>query len=187
MTRKKALQDTIEIIKNLDMDEERREELITALQLCLSELPFSKWSKEAIFDACDQFVEEHGSLIINDLYKGQLPSHSVIKLKFGMTAKEFRDKYYPLTKPSLEDETKKIFLAEYERIHPISSDDYDSKRTPGTPCVTTIVKRLGVSSWSGLREKFKLPVFSKEREVRKFTVSSTHEIDRFNKENPGEH
>lgn len=180
MTRKKALLKTIKIIKRLEMDDGEKDEILSALQLCLSELPFSKWSKETIFDACDQFVEEHGSLIINDLYKGQLPSHSVIKLKFGMSAKEFRDKYYPLPDHSdkIREETKKVFVEEYNKVKPIGREDYDQRRDKSTPCSITIMKRLNVNTWGDLVKTFDLPVHYKKRQVKNFVVSTTHAIDR---------
>ena len=99
MTRKTALKEAINIVKSSEVDTKMKENVIEKLELCISELPFAQWSEAAIFDACDQFIEDHGRpLILNDFQSKELPSHPTVKNRFKMTLKEFRDTYYPLLK-----------------------------------------------------------------------------------------
>ena len=99
MTRKTALKEAINIVKSSEVDTKMKENVIEKLELCISELPFAQWSEAAVFDACDQFIEDHGRpLILNDFQSKELPSHPTVKNRFEMTLKEFRDTYYPLLK-----------------------------------------------------------------------------------------
>ena len=52
-TRKTALLEAIEIVKAADLPQEQKNGIVKKLTLCVTELPFAKWSEDAICDACD--------------------------------------------------------------------------------------------------------------------------------------
>ena len=165
MTRKEALNEAIKIIRTTKIDQEKRGLIIKKLELCVSELPFTSWSEEAIFDACEEFIRENGrGITTKDFERPELPSHPAIKNRFGMTAKEFRDLYYPLkeTSPKSRYANHPVsywteqFISEYNRIRPMGQREYDQKRDPNYPGWATIAKMNGVKTWSALQEKLGL-------------------------------
>lgn len=162
MTRKTALKEAVKIIKSSELSEDRKREIIEKLELCISELPFAQWSEAAIFDACDQFVEDHGRpLILNDFQSRMLPSHPTVQNRFGMTLKEFRDTYYPLPQeqPLTPRGGKKLireFRKEFLRCGARTREDYDRLRDKKSPCSATILKKLGTNSWGVLMSQAKI-------------------------------
>ena len=169
MTRFEALCCAIQIVEKSRMPKDAKLEVVKKLELCKSELPFSHWSEEAIFDACDEFIRTNGrGITMVDFERPELPSHPVIKNRFGITAKEFRDRFYPLKEKLPKsrfanhppDYWTKKFIEEYNRIKPTSQSDYNKWRDPNTPGWATIAKMNGVSTWSGLQEALGLRRFS---------------------------
>ena len=172
MTRKLALQEAIKIIETSRIGKQRKKDIIRGLQLCVDELPFAKWSETAIFDACDQFVADHGHIRLCDFSRSGLPSHPTIKNRFKMTAKEFRDTYYPLPdtpefKPKYDprdcDEWNAQFIEEFHRIRCISEQHYNIRRSAGMPVWQTLCKLNGVDTWRQLLYKLGLDTYGKER------------------------
>lgn len=163
MTRKEALQAAKVIVAQSNIEDCYKNEIIAMLELCETELPFAKWSKNAVFDACDQYCKEVGRnyLRLDDFSKAELPSHSTIKNRFGMTAAEFRDKYYPIQiidstgKQSSEMRTEE-FIKCYNKINPSSAVDYNKRRTKGACVWQTVAKINGVTTWKQLLNKFGL-------------------------------
>ena len=165
MTRKKALQEAIQIVYNANIEQQKKADIISGLELCQRELPFSHWSEEAIFDACDTWVEEHGELHMRDLVSPLLPSHPAIKNRFGISAREFRDKYYPIStdvssrspyyQKSIE-EWNTLFVEEFTRIKCTGQDDYNARRNSGLPTWNTMASMNGVKTWRQLLQKFSL-------------------------------
>lgn len=159
MTRKTALLRAISMIEAMTPPPEGKDELIKKLQLCIDELPFSKWSEDAIFDACDQYCEDHNRtyLITSDFQKAELPSHPTVKNRFGMTLSEFRDKYYPLPssrsgKSPYSDRPvesyNKDFVEFYKNNYGIRGDEYNNRRPAGSPTWHTLAKMNGLKqSW----------------------------------------
>ena len=168
MTRKTALLRAISIIQEMTPQPEDGDELIEKLQLCIDELPFSKWSKDAIFDACDQYCEDNNRtyLITADFQKAELPSHPTVKNRFGMTLAEFRDKYYPL--PSSRsgrspysdkpvEAYNKDFVEFYKNNYGMRGAEYNNKRPNGYPTWNTLAKMNGLKqSWHTLLSAFEL-------------------------------
>lgn len=182
MTRKDAIEKVIEMVQKSNEPDEYKVEMLEALKLCLSELPYTRWSRSAILDACAQHLKDKGKLTLNDFIGGDLPSHSVVKLKFGMTVVEFREKYFPNWNQRPAYPTEQVFLDEYTRIRPLSRRDYDRRRAAGTPVVTTILERLGIKTWTELKQTYNLPTYKKQRAVETYSVSIERAIDRFDKE-----
>lgn len=159
MTRKTALKEAINIVKNSEMDTKMKESIIEKLELCISELPFAKWTEAAIFDACDQFIEDNGrALILNDFQSKMLPSHPTVQNRFGMTLKEFRDTYYPLPEisESLQQEKREKMLQDIReeilRNGTYTREKYDKIRDKRLPCSLTILSRFHFKTWAELLE-----------------------------------
>ena len=180
MTRVEALERAIEIVRGSKIQKDEKENVISKLELCISELPFSHWTEAAIFDACDEFIRVNKRGITTSDFLGKsLPSHTAIKNRFKMTAKEFRDKYYPLPEKRPEFpkySERKIafwtasFVDEYNRIHPISSYDYNLKRDKDTPTWKKVAKMNKVKTWDELLVKLNLYTYDSGRTEYKFKV-----------------
>lgn len=170
MVRKEALRKAIEIIENTQIEGNEREEIIAGLNLCLQELPFSHWTEAAIFDACDQWVQEHGELHLSAFVSADMPSHPTIKNRFGMTAKEFRDTYYPISDVTTRSRYYKHskaewddrFIAEFHRIRVRSQEDYNRRRNVELPTWVTMASMHGLTRWSDLLNELGLHVYGKE-------------------------
>lgn len=181
MTRKEAIIEAIGIISAQEEDEQKKKEVIAGLRLCLSELPFAHWSKQAIFDTCDQWIKDHGrSIKVRDFDLDGLPPHPVIKNRFGITAKEFRDKYYPMEPAERRvasmyhdlstEELNEIFVAEFHRVKARGLHHYDKSRGRGTPCASTLL-RANDTTWKGLLKKLGLRCYDKWYVDRTYSVT----------------
>lgn len=182
MTRKQALREAIEIVQKTRMNAAKKDEIIESLELCEAELPFAKWSEEAIFDACDQYCIDHNRdyLKLDDFKRGGLPSHPTIKNRFGLTAKEFRDKYYPLKNPNKKhpvyshkscEEYTNDFVAQYRSVNPKSAVEYNKLRPKGYPTWSVVAAMNGVTTWCALLKLFNLD----KKPVSKLKVISISE------------
>jgi len=185
MTRKLALQEAIKIIENTAIEDHRKEEIIRGLQLCVEELPFAVWSENAIFDACEQHIAEHGHIRLRDFDCAGLPSHPTIKNRFGMTAKEFRDKYFPLPdtpqfQPKYRTEDKDqwndVFVSEFHRIRCTSEEQYNDKRSKDAPVWQTVVRLNGLKTWRELLSLLELDTYKPERPVLTVTIQTPEVI-----------
>ena len=94
MTRKQALSAAIETLNAAGQTEAA--EILHKLS---GELPFFSWSEDAIFDAVEQFILDHGRVpTTTDFKKRGLPPHTVIKRRFGVTLQEWLDQNYLIEK-----------------------------------------------------------------------------------------
>ena len=192
MTRKTALLKAIQIVKKSSESKEEIQDIVLALELCYRELPFTKWTKEAIFDACDQYCleKERTYLISSDFQSASLPSHPVIKKRFGMTAKEFRDLYYPINKNPMsrkgihlrynkktEEEYLNEFIKQYSIIQPKSAEEYNKSKNDDMPGTQSLQRMAGVSSWGKLLEKYDLKTKKiKQIEVKYSGSTALHSL-----------
>lgn len=171
MTRKDALREAIRIVSNARIGKQRKAGIIAGLTLCQRELPFSHWSREAVFDACDTWVQEHGELRLRAFSSPRMPSHSVIQNRFGMTAREFRDQYYPMSaaRPGgrysghSAGEWNHLFEEEFHRLRCAGQRDYNQRRNKDLPTWNTQAAMNGLKTWSGLLAKLGLTVYGKPR------------------------
>ena len=165
MTRKEALREAIRLVSETDWDEERKQAVKEGLELCIRELPFAAWSRAAVFDACEQYIAEHGHpLHLHDFRSRELPSHTTIQNRFGISLREFRDTYYPLPyrkKPDPAAVTDE-FRREYLRCGASGRREYDRKRRSGAPCAATVIRRAGLSGWRELLLRAGLPVSGRD-------------------------
>lgn len=152
MTRKQALARAIELIDD--------EEVKNKLKEINDWFPLTRWSKEAIMDAVDQFILDAGRVpTMRDFsHNRNLPPHKSVKACFGIEVREFLDKYYPVKRLC---DTKKyynkskeawllIFKENYIAVKPRSGDMYNDKRDKATPSWRTVAKMFGIKNWTEL-------------------------------------
>lgn len=171
MTRKDALREAMHIVSNARIGKQRKADIMAGLELCQKELPFSHWSEKAIFDACDTWVQEHGELHMRAFASPQMPSHTTIKNRFRLTAKEFRDKYYPITNVSTRSRYYKhsvkywnqLFIAEFHRMRCTGQEDFNKRREPCLPAWNTVAKMNGFKTWKRLLEALELTTYRKRQ------------------------
>ena len=179
MTRKDALREAIHIVSNARIGKQRKADIIAGLELCQQELPFSHWSEAAIFDACDTWVQEHGELHMRAFVSPQMPSHPTIKNRFGMTAREFRDKYYPMKDVSTRSlyykhsvhEWNGLFVKEFNRIRCTGQDDYNCRRDHDLPTWNTMAAMNKCKTWNQLLSKLSLATYQKSRPEVKVRIT----------------
>jgi hypothetical protein len=176
MTIQQSIHEARQII--LESDSPDREEIAELLEICSKNLHTMKWSKEMVFDACQQFIlDNNREITVGDFDRAKLPRHTTIQKLFGMTAAEFRDTYFPMDNKKVHDTSKyramktdrmvAAFRREYGRIQPTSSPDftkrYNNKKCPNW---ATLCTRLGLPiRWKVLREALELPVYQREKLV----------------------
>ena len=149
MTRKQALHKALEVITD--------EAAKAKIWEILDDMPFIGWSERTIFDAIDQFVLDNGRMpYVSDFKKKGLPSHTVIKLKFGVNLKDFLAGHYPSKKlcasrlyfHKTKEGWKDIFVRDYIGSRPRSAEEHNRARTKGAPSWQTISTMFGISKWS---------------------------------------
>lgn len=196
MTRKTALLEAMSITKSSSIDEDKKEEIISALQLCYDELPFAKWTEAAIFDACDQYCIDHHVNHLSASYfeRAGLPSRPAVENRFKMPICDFIKKYYPAPENTPKPTTKGIrhryrnpeeyyirqFIRFYEENDVTSMEDYNKKRAFDQPYGLTLMRMKGVSKWSELLKKCGLQSKrEKQRNIKYTTVSEGSEVLQF--------
>lgn len=178
MTRKQALREAIQIVSSARIGKRRKEEILAGLDLCQKELPFAHWTREAVFDACDAWVEEHGTLTLRAFASPDMPSHTTIQNRFGMTAREFRDRCYPLPGESAGspyrgrsvEEWNQLFAADFHAMVCKGQADYNRRRDRDLPTWNTVAAMNGVKSWRQLLGKLGLSTYGKPEPHRPVKV-----------------
>ena len=159
MTRKQALSAAIEAL-----NASGQTEAAEILHTLSGELPFFSWSEDAIFDAVEQFILDHGRVpTTTDFKKRGLPPHTVIKRRFGVTLQEWLDQNYPTEKTPLDErhaQATQDFIREYRRIQPVSAEDYNARRTHPSRGWYAIAKYNHTRRWRILLEKLNLPIYN---------------------------
>jgi len=162
MTRKTALLKAISYIGQMEETEET-EAVHTKLKEIFEDLPLTRWSEGTIFDTLEQWAEDNGrNPMVGDLRSKGLPPHPVIKLRFGVNAKEFLNKHFPQAEIPKEY-WKDFFIGEYERQGRPVAEKYNRHRKNGTPSWATIAKLFDIGRWNdwldfcGLEPKKSLP------------------------------
>ena len=159
MTRKQALSAAIEALNTTGQTEAA--EILHTLSV---ELPFFSWSEDAIYDAVEQFILDHGRVpTTTDFKKRGLPPHTVIKRRFGVTLQEWLEQNYPTQKTPpdvLHAQATQEFIREYLRIQPVSAEDYNARRTHPSKGWYSIAKYNHTRRWRILLEKLNLPIYN---------------------------
>lgn len=173
MTRKQALSLAIQALS----EKGQNEEAIGILESIRKEMPFLKWSEDAIWDAVEQFILDHGRVPRpTDFNRVGMPSHTVVQAHFGMTTLEWLEKNYPtekLTEEEARDRLLQAFIQDYLRVKPKSARDYNANRAKGLMGWHSVVLRCGVKTWRELLEKLRLPIYNNvnNRKSIKFKVN----------------
>jgi len=160
MTRKQALHKALEALEALATTEESTtsevQNACDVIRAMVTDLPLTGWTERTIFDSIDQFITDRGRTpTTSDFRKKCLPPHPVIKLRFGMTLREFLDAHYPVNKlcPSkvyfteTKEHWRDLFLTDYHNNKPCSAEEHNANRTNGTPSWQTTAKMFGVVKW----------------------------------------
>lgn len=160
MTRKEALLEAISYLQSLaDEDESCIGEVIETLQQLADRIPLTSWDKETIFDAVEQFHQEHGRYPFVNEFKGNtLPSHATLKNRFSMSATQFLETYYPQREQFAVrkycEKPKEYWLKKFQEFmqeYPETTvREYDQLREVGTPCWKSLTKICQVRTWNEL-------------------------------------
>jgi len=169
MTRKEALKLAVEALQ----EKEENGEAVRILRELVDELPIVHWTEASIRDAVEQFIQEHGCVpCVSDFRRKELPPHTVIQRRFGVTLQTWLDQNYPRRKPDKKEiraKAAEAFTREYLRIRPRGADAFNAQRQPGTPCWQTVAALHGLRAWRPLLAELELPVFSAVAVARKKT------------------
>ena len=151
MTRKQALCKALEVINDRETEE--------VLRGIIAQLPLISWTEDTIFDSIEQFIADNGRVpMATDFKRRGLPPHPVIKLRFGITLREFLEKNYP-TKHKRQfspynnkdrEEWKADFIENYKKIKPKSMNEYNLRRPKSSPTWITVARMFECSRWLDL-------------------------------------
>ena len=172
MTRKQALLKAI----NECNDPEAKEKLLDLY----NEMPLVHWSKKSIMDTLENYYIETGirPTVTTLRVVPEMPSHPVIKIHFGINAKEFLKSLFPPEKSEEEirrehnEKVIKDFIEEYNRLKPSSWEDYDRRRDKKCKCCTTVLK-VANCKWNELLQKYDLPKYVNRKPKPKVNIISS--------------
>jgi hypothetical protein len=157
MTRKQAILRAIEILSA----DEKNKEICEQLKNIYDDMPLCRWSEKAIFDAFDQYILEHGYIPSHtELNRNpNVPTHSSIKNRFGITTEAFLQKYYSeyfhkcksriYNRRSVEY-WKEYFTLQYKKLGYPTLREYDKNREDKSPSGNHLVKICGYKTWNDL-------------------------------------
>jgi hypothetical protein len=167
MTRKQALSGAIALLG-------AHREIAEKLQEMLGEYPSPHWVEAKILDAFEQWIEENGrapSATVID-QSPDLPSHSIIMRRFGLSARAFLSAYFPDAARrayihgcgyDTPEGWARVFRGEFIRIRASSGTDYNARRAKGTPRYNAVMRLLNLSSWAELASALELPRHPRDR------------------------
>lgn len=146
---------------NLDPD------VSEALEVLKSSFNREKWDNNSVENAIKNFVLKNNRMPeTRDLNENpELPSPNVIKRIYKQKTMDWVKgfcKNMGITKRSTQfsdldnSQIISIFLSEFARISPITQADYDKLRSPNTPSVYQICRRIGIHGWVNLKKNFSL-------------------------------
>ncbi len=152
MTRKQALLRAIQILKTQNESEEAIEisDKLAEMAKEIGTSTHQHWTKEKVLDSVEQYINEYGIPTAKAFdEENLLPSHSVIKKLFSVTAGEFVKQYFPsyvfYSKYSLKPKEQHLedFKAEYIRLKAHGIADYNKRRSKSLPCARTVQSLFG--------------------------------------------
>ena len=163
MTRKQAITLAMQALSEAGQNEEA----IEVLRIMREELPLTRWTDATIRDSVEQFILDHGRPpIASEFRRRDLPPHTVIKNKYGITLNEWLYENYPGNQ-EIQEMTRRAaterFIQEYNRIRPKSSDKFNMERSEDCCCWYTVARYNQTTTWRALLEKLDLPNFSNVR------------------------
>ncbi len=156
MTRKQALELAVQALAE-------NKEAVQVLHTMIDELPLNRWTEAAIRDSVEQFILDNGRPPMNTDFKiRELPPHTVVKRRFGITLQQWLDQNYPSPKPSEEEIRAAVterFVEDYKRLRPVSAEDYNARRTTGNRGWAFVARCNHTGRWRTLLKKLDLPVY----------------------------
>lgn len=185
VNKSKAISIAIEAINQLPYSDEN-EQAIKRLKT-LGEMTINQhWTKETIFQALNQWKDEHGrNPTVTNLVEYGMPKAVTIQRMFDMKASVFMSIYYPseqtkkpVTKYSVRTEQEWIdnFRRQYEQMKPKSGREYNNRREEGSPTWNTIIKYCHVGTWNELLKFTNVDTthLHKLPQERTYTIISHH-------------
>ena len=141
MTRREALREAAQIVAKARIGRGRKEEILAGLALTLRAFSASG-----------------------------MPSGSVVKGRFGLTARAFRDCYYPLPGVSRSryngqdvEEWNRRFQEEYDRLRCTGQAEYNRRRDREMPTWNTLAAMNGLRTWRALLVRTERIPYPKDR------------------------
>lgn len=181
----RAISIAIKAIEQLPPSDEN-EQAIKRLQSLGKVRLNAQWTKERVFQALDQWRDEHGrNPTVSNLVEYGMPKAVTIQRMFDMKASVFMSIHYPrenikkpTTKYSIRSEQEWIddFRRQYEQIKPKSGCEYNNRREEGSPTWNTIVKYCHVGTWTELLKFTNVDIshLHKTPPIKTLTVISEH-------------
>lgn len=183
LMRKKSLLLAVEILSEMPS----AKEVIQKLNEILEDLPITRWTDRVIRDSVEQYTLDHGQLPNARRFKDPgMPPPIAITRVYHMTVSEFLEHFYQEKLLNLTDRMAQqkqqqttLFISEYQRIKPVSREDYDRQRKPGTRCGQTIMVYNNLTSWSSLLLLLNLPKYQARKDTRgsALSVEIFHDFD----------
>ncbi len=162
-TRKQALLFAYEALAKLPVAQEKIRELLV-------EYPICRWSSENILDAVEEFFRVNDRLPYEREFKksNHLPDYGHLLYKYKCGLREWYDKYCNELFVKNESRIKPVrdylkeFANEYERIKPLSKEDFNRRRNSENCCLAEVVmKNTYITSWTELLKKCNLQRYKK--------------------------
>ena len=163
-TRKQALQFAYEALSKLPDAKDKINDL-------LAEYPVCRWSSENITDAVEEFFRANDRLPYESDFKkyNHLPDYGHLLYKYKCGLREWYKTYCFDLFVKNENRIKPVrdylkeFAEEYERIKPLSKEDFNRRRNSENCCLAEVVMRnTYITSWTELLKKCNLQRYEKE-------------------------
>ncbi len=163
-TRKQALEFAYKVLEKLPDARAKIGEL-------LDEYPVCRWSSTNILDAVEEFFRQNDRLPYEREFikANHLPDYGHLLYKYKCGLREWYETYCNDLFIKNESRIKPVrdylkeFAEEYERIKPISKEEFNRMRNPEICCLAEVVmKNTYISNWNELLQKCNLQRYEKE-------------------------
>ena len=130
------------------------------LKETLEEYPLTKWNVKNICDGLETFFEERGHLPREEDYRREayLPFVDIFRYQYGMRRNDWIERYCPALMRmerargrAHKASALEAFAREYERVRPLTRDDFDRKRDEKKVCTAAFIMRKNhIRGWGEL-------------------------------------
>lgn len=162
-TRKQALEFAYEALAKLPAAQDKIKEL-------LEEYPVCRWTSENMIDAVEEFFRVNDRLPYEREFNksNHLPDYGHLLYKYKCGLREWYETYCNELFVKNESRIKPVrdylkeFAEEYERIKPLSKEDFNRRRNSENCCLAEVVMRnTYITSWLELLKKCNLQRYEK--------------------------
>ena len=140
----------------------------------------SSWTDEEIRGLIDKFIEREGRIPnTRDLRASGMPPQRIFMPIYGVTAGEWLSANYGPSVLSYDERKKKYaedFIAEYEKLRPRTSDEYNERKRSDLPRWQVLMKYYNLTCWTKVLEQFDLPRYINEPKPQPKSVEFQVEI-----------